>query len=349
MADPSLGLTFQDYIIRVSEYMGTEYLGPLGNQAAQLPVDAHDLDLAKRLVNDGYRRFVKANPKWNFLNLPTSLTFAPTPTTGQVTTGGTNSFTDSALAGVFADNALVGFGVTVTHQDSSTDEYTVTANTGATGAITLAAVYGPGETIVIGDSYTMAAAPVVSGQPWRYYMPDDFYGLLLTPWTYNIGGPRLTINVVSEPEIRELRAGANTTGTVSACAFRPVPTTTASSGKRWEAIFWPQPAGQNTITATYKRFPQQLVNNTDRPISGFEHDDTILAAIIAEAERQRGDALGPREQAFQRALAESMKLDARSIEVKSRDFGDKSEDRVPFGRRPLSYYGVDTYNGVRIP
>lgn len=355
MSDPTLGLTFSDLQIRTAEYMGMAYYGTDGQGVAQVPVNAHDLDLVSRLVNDGYRRFVGENPKWNFLNVPVSITFNNAPQISMVTATGTSStgtitFTDTSIAGQFADSFFVGDGCTLTHSDTSSDECVITAYVGATGAFTATlSANMPGEVPQSGDVYSVAPIPMVAGQSWRYYMPDDFYGELLTPWTYNIGGPRLTVETVPEITIRELRAGANTTGTVSNCAFRPINTTASSSGGRWEALFWPSPATTNTLTAVYKRFPQKLVNAGDRSIAGFQHDDTVIAAIVAEAERQRGDTLGPREQGYQTALQRSLKLDARAGSVKGREFGDRSEDKVPFGRRPLSYYGVDTYNGVRIP
>jgi hypothetical protein len=179
-------------------------------------------------------------------------------------------------------------------------------------------------------------------------MPDDFFGELLTPWTYNIGGPRLTVETVSEYEIRELRAGANTTGTVSNCAFRPINTVATSSGSRWEALFWPSPASTNTLTAIYKRFPQKLSSGTDRSVAGYQHDDAVMQAIIAEAERQKGDVSGPRNQEYQVALKRSLATDARAAISKLPGYGDRSEDRHG-GGRPLSYYGVSTYNGARIP
>jgi hypothetical protein len=69
MADPTLALTFADLIIRVAEYLGVAYYGEDGTQPAQVPVNPHDLELCKRLVNDGYRRFINSHPKgrWNFL------------------------------------------------------------------------------------------------------------------------------------------------------------------------------------------------------------------------------------------------------------------------------------------
>lgn len=63
MATPTLGLTFQDIILRVAEYLGVaDYSGG----AAAVPTDAHDLDMCKRLANDGYARFINDND-WTFL------------------------------------------------------------------------------------------------------------------------------------------------------------------------------------------------------------------------------------------------------------------------------------------
>lgn len=347
MADPTLGLTLTDFQIRVAEFLGIAYLGADGQGVAQVPVNAHDLDLVNRLVGDGYRRFVSENPKWNVLDVPFNLTFVP-QFSGLATTGGTTTMVDASIAGVYGDGTFTGWGVKVTHAaDSSFDYYVVSAYTGATGTFTF--VSAGAKVIVVGDSYLTSQPPTVGGENYRYFMPDDFYGIVLSPWTYNTGGPRLSINTITESEIREMRAVSNASGTVSACAFRAINTTASTSGGRWEVLFWPAPASTNTVTVIYKRFPQMLMNPTDRSVFGFQHDGTILAAMIAEAERQRGDAIGAREQAYQEMLVKSLAIDARASTVRSKGFGDRSEDRAPFGRRPLSYYGVDTYGGVRIP
>lgn len=75
MSTPSLSLTFQDFIIRVAEYLGIAYYGADGTEAAQMPVDPHDLELCKRLVNDGYRRFLTSNPRWQYLTPTIQITF----------------------------------------------------------------------------------------------------------------------------------------------------------------------------------------------------------------------------------------------------------------------------------
>lgn len=339
MSDPTLALTYDDYRIRVAEYLGVAYLGSAGDQAAQLPTDVHDLDLVSRLVNDGYRRFIGENERWNFLNVPLSIHFVQ-QYSGTASGGGTTSLVNSSIAGTYADNFFSGFVLRVTHVNGNVDVYTVSGYTGSSGTFAFTA----GTAVAASDTYELAASTAVEGQNFRYYLPDDFYGLLLDPFTYGVGGPRIQINPIDEGRIRELFTGANTSGTPSVVAFRAINTTVTTTSKRWEALFWPKPSGTDTIYATYKRFPNKLSTGTDRSIAGYQHDDTIMAAIIAEAERQRGDAIGPREQAYQAALKRSLKIDARSSPVRSRDYGDRSED-MGGGQRPLNYYGVSTYNG----
>jgi hypothetical protein len=340
MADPTLGLTFDDMRIRVAEYLGIAYYGSDGAGVAQLPIDTHDLDLVSRNVNDGYRRFLTDYEKWNFLDVPMTLQFVA-QSSGTATGGSTTTLINSGLAGKFATSFYNGFTLRVTHASGAIDVYVVTAYNGVTGTFTFAA----GTAVAVGDTYELAAATAVEGQNFRYYMPDDFYGILLQPFTYDVGGPRIEVNPVDESRIRELFSGANTSGTPSVVAVRPINTTATSTGKRWEAMFWPKPTGTERITTRYKRFPAKLTTGTDRSVAGYQHDGTILAAAIAEAERQQSDTMGVREKAYLTALERSIATDKRAAAVRSRDYGDSSEDRGYVGRRPLNYYGVDTYNG----
>ena len=259
MATPSLSLTFQDLIIRVAEYLGIAYYGPDGTEAAQLPVDPHDLELCKRLVNDGYRRFLTGNPRWQFLTPTIQITFVP----GQA----------------------------------------------------------------------------------EYDMPDGFYGSILMPWTYPPNGPHLTISTVSEGAIREMQAGGDVSGDPAYVAFRPKAVDAATDGARWQAIFWPTPAAEYTVTARARLFPDKLVDLTDRPVAGFQHDEAILAAALMEAERQRGDGMGVQAQNYADALKRAMEQDKQAAPKRLGDYGDRSEDRL---RAQRPYTGVDTYNNVPV-
>lgn len=263
MADSTLRLTYDKLRIRVAEYLGVAYYGAAGDQAAQLPIDAHDLDRVTRLVDDGYHRFMTENDgKWNFLTVPLTL------------------------------------------------------------------VFGTG---------------LVAADASRLYLPDDFYGIIVGPFTYGATGPRIEITQVTGVELRRMQAASSSTGTATYFTVRPINTIATATGQRWEAVFYPAPTGTETITALYKRFPQAMANGTDSPISGYIHDRTILAACMAEAELDIGDNIGPREAAYQRELAKSKRIDLRTTAPRILDYGDKSEAKS-YGR-PANYYGVDTYNG----
>lgn len=68
VSPPTAGYTFRDLVIRVAEYLGVANYGTNADEKAQVPSDNHDLDLCKRLVNDGIRMFIADNPKWNWLD-----------------------------------------------------------------------------------------------------------------------------------------------------------------------------------------------------------------------------------------------------------------------------------------
>lgn len=344
MADPTLGYDFEDMILRVAEYLGVAYYGSTGSSAATIPVDAHDLDLCKRIVNEGYHRFISESNRWNFLLVPFTIRFVA-QSEGTATGGSTTTLVDSSLATSAADDDKYnGYGIRIVDAtDSTVATATVTDYDGATGTFTFAAI---GFTVVSGDEYKFAPAPAVGGENWRYYLPDDFAGIVDEPLTYETRGSRIKITQGDEATIREARAGAEVKGTPSLFAVRPVDTTTSSDGDRWEVLFYPAPDVLETVTGMYRRHPNQLVNNDDKTVCGFQHDKTVLAAALAEAERLRTDTIGPHEAAYQTQLRRSFDLDSRSKTRRMASYGDRSDDR--HRGRPDDYFGVSTYNGVKI-
>lgn len=187
----------------------------------------------------------------------------------------------------------------------------------------------------------------LNGDLAQYPAPDDYYGIMLAPFTYGPTGPFLTIDPVTESEVRQRQAANNSTGQPIIYAQRAVNVTASSTPPRWEFVFYPTPQGTETVTAAYKRFPQALVIGSDVPVSGFQHDQAVLEAALAAAELEVTDSIGIHETAYQRELKKALAIDVRSSPSRGRDYGDKSEDRW-YGRRPLTYYGVDTYDGVPI-
>ena len=266
MADPTLSLTFRDMIVRVAEYLGIAHYGVNGNEVAQAPTQSHDLDLCKRLVNDGWRRFCGSWHHWQWMHPTFTITFDPT---------------------------------------------------GVTGTVNLEA--------------------------WRYHLPDGFYGDMTSNFTYGTSGPAARIELTTEEHIRELRAGGASTGTPQLYAVRPITVPVWSFGRPgWEAIFYPTPSGTETVTARCRIWPNQMgsLNITDKPNCGFQHDATVLAAAIAEAElQQHPGRAGTKYEEFKEALRNSINLDLRSTPRRMSPFG---------GRVGRAYTGVDQYtsNGV---
>jgi len=186
---------------------------------------------------------------------------------------------------------------------------------------------------------------LVAADQSRYFLPDDFYGVLVQPFTYpaNTNAGLTTIDPVSEYRVRELRAATTSTGYPSVVALRAINTTATATGGRWEAIFWPTPSSADTVTALYKRFPNVLSGASDTSVAGFVHDNTVLAAALAEAELQRNDILGPRESAYQTALVRSKRIDSRSTPGRGGGYGDPSAG----GGRGFDRVDVNgKYNGV---
>ena len=330
--DPTLRLTFADFQIRVAEYLG---IAPYTLGVAAVPTDAHDLDLVGRLVNDGYRRFITDYDRWNFLNVPLSLSLVA-QSTGSVTASTGTTFTVGALAGTFADDYFNGWEVTLIDAPTGTETVvTITDYTGSSGVFTAASVPA---SIGSGDTVQYAGPSNPAGQAWRYYMPDDFYGLMVAPFTNGITGPGSRIAEATEVEIREARASSVATGDPTHIAFRPVNTTASSSSKRWEAILHPAPSSARVITGRYKRFPNKLTSASDTSVAGFQHDSTVLAAALAGAELHRNDAVGIHEQTYGFRLLTSKRIDARSNPARNKPYGDGGE------YRPRKDARVSTYN-----
>jgi len=255
MAEPTLALTFEDFIIRVAEYLGVaSYAGG----TAAIPTDAHNLEVCKRIVNDGWRRFYNSNPQWNWTLVTFEIVFDP---------------------------------------DGTTDR-------------------------------------VVNAEAWRYYMPDGFYGHLIGTLTYSPDDAHIEIEQVSEQQIRQERASGEVTGYPTEYALRPLG---GDDKRRWEAIFYPTPSSELTVVGRCRLYPNKLVELGDLPNAGFQFDEAILAACMAEAERQKEDGGTVMEAQWAEALTRAVSVDQKTAPARLGDYGGKP--RTTF----RAYTGVDSY------
>lgn len=131
VTEPSSVLSFNELILEVAYKIGVAYYGSDGQGELQIPVDAHDLDLCKRIVNKAIRMFINDGPGpngWKWLNpvaqmdiwpiisadtsgsttFITSTSYDSTMnlTTIQLNYGGTVSSTNTSTAGWFPSMEL---------------------------------------------------------------------------------------------------------------------------------------------------------------------------------------------------------------------------------------------------
>lgn len=343
MVEATLAMGFQDFIIRVAEYLGIADYGSSGGVAAGVPTDAHDLDLCKRLVNDGWRRFVGAQARWNWMSPLISLNLVPA-TLGTVQSATSTTFTDTNRTE--GTNVWTGATVAILTGTGAGTSQTVASNTsGGVFTMTSAWPVTPDST----STYNLIPASSQLVDPTdnsRYYMPDGFYGQIIGFWTYPAQGPRLKIQNCNENHIRQLYAASGSvTGNPWLAAHRPVARTVGPYQQRWEVLFYPTPLTAYTIQARIRVYPNKLVNLTDRTSAGFEFDEAVLAACFAEAEAQRMDKPGPKAQSYTDVISRAIGIDRANSPKRLGYNGDRSDDAYGPGRRPLNYYSVDTYNG----
>ena len=262
MPEPTLAMDFQDFILEVAEYLG---VANYDSTTAAIPTDAHDLDICKRIVNRGWRRFANSNPKWNWVRQTASITF---------------------------------------DADGGTDR-------------------------------------VVDGDVGRYYMPDGFYGVVLDDWTYGSDtGLNITMENLQESHIRARRAAGQVTGYPSMYSLRPL---VDDPKRRWEMLVWPLPVSDETVSAQILVYPNKLIELTDKPNAGYQFDEAILAAALAEAERSREDVSGQKESEWAEAVVRAIAIDQATAPKRLGYNGDQSDGAGQSGRY---YTGVDTYENL---
>lgn len=204
----------------------------------------------------------------------------------------------------------------------TTVQYTVTGSpaTPATGNVNLIVGAYP-----IGDPYTILQylgpttllldGPLKVGYPTNipfsfaqmgdYTLPADFGGQFLGDITYNANTNRgMILRWIDEGSIRSRRQNYNIeSGTPYECAIRLMPTPsyqilTNQSGllqtnrRRWELITWRISSEFLSVLFKYTLHFQDLVNPTDTPPAPFGHDESLLAACKAIAEREVEDTIG---------------------------------------------------------
>ena len=266
MAEPTSALEYEGLILRVARESGFAYHGSSGNERAMVPADdAHNLDLSKRIVNDGIRMFIADAPEngWRWMRRIASVTVTATRDTGTADAADSTSITDLTLADTYDSNDdLNGYWIYILTGTGAGSYAQITDYVGLTGVITvvdwLDAYGNPGGTDPVAtDTFAITPIETVGGDIHRYPLPENFGGEVDGEIKYASNtNHSSTINWVHESYIRSRRSVTVITGYPLYAATRPLEPYAGGVGpkRRFEIIFDPAPVAADTFEFPYTLF-----------------------------------------------------------------------------------------------
>jgi len=281
--EPTSALSYYDLILAVAREAGMAYHGSSGNERGMIPIDAHDIDLCKDVVNQGIRMFIADAPVrgWRWMRRLMSITFALTYT-GTAEAGTATTLTDTTIATTYADNYFNDYIITITAGTGVGETATITDYDGTLGKFTFAAGLSAGSTPTVTTKYRVVrSADIVDNDGSRYYLAENFGGEVDGPIKYAAstghGGP---IDWCDESRIRALRAVSVQSGHPSLAAIRLLEPTASGTEttRRWELIVDPQPTAVESVEFPYTLYFDKLRLEVGEP-------DAAGATYIIDADR----------------------------------------------------------------
>lgn len=273
MSESTSLTSFYELLTRVSKKAGLAQYGVTGQGKAMPPIDAHDLDLMKEIVNKGIRQFIADAPSqgWRWTRRILSVPITGLRITGTADAAGATSITDLTLIDTY-DSAtdLIGYYIYILTGTGAGSYAIITTYNQLTGAIGVADwldQYGnPGGTDPAASS-TFAITPVetVGGDIARYPLPHTFCGSPDGKIDFIKDSNHGTyITWVDESFIRANRAVQVQTGYPRWAALRKLEPVVGTLGpsRRYELILDPQPSATETLefpyTVTFDRLDAEL-------------------------------------------------------------------------------------------
>jgi hypothetical protein len=140
-----------------------------------------------------------------------------------------------------------------------------------------------------------------------YSLPPD-YGGMRTPFQFTEPTAYPPMEERAESELAELQSLGQFNSypqyyAIRAGAYQP------QVGQLYEVMMWPTPNAELTMYYSYYWMPPKLENDTDVPVGGTEHTETVLKFCLAAAEEEADEVNGVQTQAAERELANSIRID----------------------------------------
>lgn len=269
MAEPTSALSFERLIIKIAREAGMAYYGSGGNERAMVPIDPHDLDLCREVVNDGIRMFINAAPKtgWRWMRRIMSVTLTATRITGTADAADSTSLTDATLETDYdSDDDLNGYWIYILTGTGAGSYAQITDYTASGGVVTVADwldAYGNAGGTDPDAASTFAITPVetVGGNISRYPLAENFGGSPDGPIHYSSETNHSThIEWCDESTIRAKRSVTVQTGYPQLAAIRPLEPLAGGFGpkRRYELVLDPQPVAADTLEFPYTLYFDEL-------------------------------------------------------------------------------------------
>lgn len=166
-----------------------------------------------------------------------------------------------------------------------------------------------------------------------YLMPEDFAGIDGALYFVQADFATIEVTIVNEHRIRALRQRHwyNTTQYYPRYAAIIPNQTEGESTQRYTMMVWPKP--DNSYTMNYKYFARQrcMGEDTEVPLGGGEHAETIKAACIAAAEAHLDDEVGPKRAIFLDNVRASVDFDRKASSPETLGYNDNNECSGHYG------------------
>jgi hypothetical protein len=295
MSEPTSALSIEDLILRVAREIGVAYYGADGQEKAMVPIDPHDIDLCRKIVNDGIMTFIRSAPDngWRWMRRIMNVTMSTGAVAGTVDSADATTLVDATLTTAYPDDDdLNGQWIYDTDGTGEGSYAQITDYEGATGTITVSAwldVRGnAGGTIpVADDTYALTSVETIEGDTTRYPLPENFGGSADGPITYvKDTNNAADIEWVDESFIRNRQSVTVTIGYPLNAALRPYEPYASGAGpsRRFEIIFDPRPSVSDTVEFPFSLYHDKVRLETGGSSAGDSTSltDSSVAALYPD-------------------------------------------------------------------
>lgn len=135
---------------------------------------------------------------------------------------------------------------------------------------------------------------------YDYDLPDDFHRLV-GQMNFAADTHYAPVKSVSLDDLLEMRSIHDRTGPPQYVAIRRK-AEDRTAGQRWEALFWPEPDGDYTLSYKYEAYSGALSDSYPYALGGMAISELLIESCLAVAEQQMNDEASIHTAMYERML-----------------------------------------------